>query len=198
MLRVRDIMSTELVTVSPELSLRDAFELLARRHLGGVPVVTDDRLYGVLSATDLLEFTASVPPVPSERPEVPELEEWETPEAWQEGGEPPGAFFHELWADVGTDVLERFRETGRPEWDVLEEHTVAEAMTRAPLCVVRPDAPVSHAAARMIEARVHRLLVTDEDGKLAGIVTMSDIAGAVADGRLTSAAPAHGPHVARR
>ncbi|HEX9611757.1 MAG TPA: CBS domain-containing protein [Gemmatimonadales bacterium] len=196
MLRVRDIMSTDVVTVSPELSLRDAFELLAQRHLGGVPVATDDRVLGVLSATDLLEFTATVPPVPTERPEVPEIEEWATPEDWQEGSEPPGAFFHELWADVGTDALERFRKTGSPEWDILEEHTVAEAMTRAPLCAVGPEAPVSHAAARMMEARVHRLLVMKE-GKLAGIVTMSDVAGAVADGRLISAAPSHGPHVAR-
>lgn len=197
MLRVREIMSTDVVTVSPELNLRDAVELLAQRHLGGVPVVTDDKVRGVLSATDLLEFTAEVPPVPAERPEVPDLEEWETPEEWQEGGEPPGAFYHELWADVGADVLERFRESGSPEWDVLEEHTVAEAMTRAPLCAVGPDVPVSYAAARMLEAGIHRLLVMDGP-KLLGIVTMSDIVQAVADGRLTSADPAHGPHVARR
>ena len=36
---VRDLMSTQLVVVSPELSLRDLIELLANAHLGGAPVL---------------------------------------------------------------------------------------------------------------------------------------------------------------
>ncbi len=39
MLRLRDIMTTELVTVAPELSLRDAMELLVTSHVSGAPVV---------------------------------------------------------------------------------------------------------------------------------------------------------------
>lgn len=91
MIPVRDIMSTEVVTVSPDLELRDALDLLADRHLSGVPVVAGRGVVGVVSATDLLAFAADTPPVPTDRPEVPELEEWEAPEEAAEGSEPPGA-----------------------------------------------------------------------------------------------------------
>ena len=198
MLTVRDIMSTDVVAISPEFRLRDAFDLLASRHLSGVPVVVGPRVVGVLSATDLLGFTAALPAVPAERPEAQELEEWQTPEEWEEGTEPPGAFFHELWADVGADVLERFASPGAPEWDVLGEHTVGEAMTRQPLCTVAPDASVAQAARRLLSAGVHRLLVM-EDGELVGLVTTSDIVRAVAEAKLTGVGPgARGPHAARR
>lgn len=59
MLRLRDIMTTELVTVSPELSLRDAMELLVTSHVSGAPVVAQHRVVGVVSATDLLGFAAA-------------------------------------------------------------------------------------------------------------------------------------------
>ena len=197
MFTVRDIMSSDVLTVAPELGLRDAFELLASRHLGGVPVVAGRRVVGVLSATDLLDFEASNQPVPTERPEIPERDEWETPEEWEEGAEPPGAFFHELWADVGADAVERFGRVGGPEWDALADHTVAEVMTQLPLCTVAPEASVADAARRMLRAGVHRLLVMEGDA-LAGIMTTTDIVRAVADGRLGTAALGEpGPHAAR-
>jgi len=155
------------------------------------------RVVGVLSATDLLDFEASNQPVPTERPEIPERDEWETPEEWEEGAEPPGAFFHELWADVGADAVERFGRVGGPEWDALADHTVAEVMTQLPLCTVAPEASVADAARRMLRAGVHRLLVMVGDA-LAGIMTTTDIVRAVADGRLGTAALGEpGPHAAR-
>jgi CBS domain-containing protein len=191
-------MSTDVLTVSPELGMRDAFELLTARHLSGAPVVAGGRAVGVLSVTDLLDFAATNPPVPTERPDIPEQDGWEAPEEWEEGAEAPGAFYHELWADAGADALERFGRVEGPEWDALADHTVAEVMTQGPLCTVAPDAPVADAARRMLRAGVHRLLVL-AGGSLVGIVTTSDIVRAVAEGRL-GAAPAGepGPHAARR
>jgi CBS domain-containing protein len=191
-------MSADVLTVSPELGVRDAFELLVARHLSGAPVVAGGRAVGVLSVTDLLDFAATSPPVPTERPEVPEQDGWEALEEWEEGAEAPGAFYHELWADAGADALERFGRVEGPEWDALADHTVAEVMTQGPLCTVAPDAPVTDAARRMLRAGVHRLLVL-AGGALVGIVTTSDIVRAVAEGRL-GAAPAGepGPHAARR
>ena len=56
-------------------------------------------------------------------------------------------------------------------------------MTRR-LWSIHPDAPISDAAAVMQRARIHRVLVM-EDRRLVGIITTTDIARAVADGRLT-------------
>jgi CBS domain-containing protein len=56
MLRVRDIMTTDVVAMPPELTIRDALVLLSRRHLSGAPVVSGRNVVGVVSLTDLAEF----------------------------------------------------------------------------------------------------------------------------------------------
>ena len=61
MLRMRDLMTTDVVAFSPETSLLEAIETLAERHISGAPVLSGDRIAGVLTATDILEFVASSP-----------------------------------------------------------------------------------------------------------------------------------------
>ena len=56
MLTVRDIMTREVLTVSPETTLREAMTLLAARHVSGAPVVSGEKLVGMLTATDLLAY----------------------------------------------------------------------------------------------------------------------------------------------
>ena len=186
MLSVRDLMSTDVVVVSPDLSIRDALELLTERHIGGAPVMTDGRVVGVVTAADLLAFEAGTAPAPVERED--QLEE----ELEDEETVPPSAFFTDWWTDAGADVVERGRAVAEPEWDVLAEHTVTEAMSTS-LLWVAPQEPVARAAALMGSREVHRLLVL-ERGRLVGILTTTDIARAVADGRLSdpSAAPRGG------
>jgi CBS domain-containing protein len=174
-------MSTELVTVTPEDTLRSAIELLSARRIGGAVVVAGRRAVGVVSATDILEFEASTPPVPAERADQMEWGEPGAPAEWQEA-ESPAAYYTDVWADAGADVLERFRESGGPEWDLLAEHTVGEAMTAA-LHTIPGDADVASAADAMIRAGIHRLLVTEND-RVAGILTTTDIVRAVARRRL--------------
>jgi CBS domain-containing protein len=182
MLRVRDLMTTDVVTLGPEMNLREATDALVQHHVSGAPVVTNGRITGVVSATDLLEFTQSTPPVPAAGPEEAEVAELETPPEWEEGLEAPAAYYIEWWSDAGADVSERFRTVRAPEWDLMAEHTVSEAMTRS-LCAVQPDATVASAADYMARAGVHRVLVV-EAGKLIGILTTTDFVRAVAQGRL--------------
>jgi CBS domain-containing protein len=52
--------------------------------------------------------------------------------------------------------------------------TAAGLMTK-PAVTIGPDEPVSHAARLMYCKRVKRLPVTDDDGRLIGIVTRSDV-----------------------
>jgi acetoin utilization protein AcuB len=52
-LSVRDVMSTDLVTVSPPEAARRAYELMRDRRIRHLPVVADGRLVGVLSDRDL-------------------------------------------------------------------------------------------------------------------------------------------------
>lgn len=54
-MKVRDVMTTDVVTVSPGMSLQELARLLTARAISGAPVVdADGRLVGVISETDLL------------------------------------------------------------------------------------------------------------------------------------------------
>jgi CBS domain-containing protein len=67
MVRLRDIMTTKVLTLAPDVSLRDAMELLAENHFSGAPVVAGGRVLGVISSTDILDYAANTPGVPTER-----------------------------------------------------------------------------------------------------------------------------------
>jgi CBS domain-containing protein len=60
MLRLRDIMTRKVVSAAPDLTVRDAMELLSERHVSGAPVVDGGKVVGIVSATDLLDLLADL------------------------------------------------------------------------------------------------------------------------------------------
>ena len=58
---VAEHMATDLLVVSPELSLEDAARVLKEGQVTGAPVMEADTLVGVLSRNDLLKALAAVP-----------------------------------------------------------------------------------------------------------------------------------------
>jgi CBS domain-containing protein len=177
MIKVRNLMTEDVVTVGPYTTLRDLVSVLRDEGVAGVPVLSGGKVVGVVSATDLMEFEASTPGVPAARPEQAEWGEVEVVDDWED--DDSITFYTDLWPDVGTDVLERFEETRSPEWDLLQEHVVAEIMTQR-VRAIAPDRTARDAARMMREASVHRILVMDGE-RLAGILSASDIVNAVAD-----------------
>ncbi len=57
---VRDIMKTDLVTITPETSTLDALELMRERNIGCLPVIKDGRLVGIITAYDFLTVSAKL------------------------------------------------------------------------------------------------------------------------------------------
>ncbi len=189
MLRLRDIMTTELVTLDPNLTIREAMEAFASKRISGAPVVAGDEVIGVVSATDLLQLAAALPGVPSEREVGPDLlddirDDGASVEADADDDGPTGMYFTDLWDDAGATVVERMAST-TAEWNSLEEHAVSEAMTPAPVHALTPETFVTIAADYMRRAKIHRVLVMT-GRRLLGVVTTSDITNAVADGKLTA------------
>jgi CBS domain-containing protein len=190
MLRLRDIMTTDLVTLDPNVTIREAMDLFSSRRISGAPVVAGGRVIGVVSASDLLQFAAALPGVPTERELTAELFE-PMSDAEADGLTPDadddtaGMFFTELWDDAGATVVERMAGPATAEWNSLEEHTVSEAMTRAPVHALTPETLVTVAADYLRRAKIHRVLVM-VGTQLVGLVTTSDITDAVADGKLTA------------
>lgn len=123
MLKIRDIMSRNVFTLSEQASLEDAAWGLTANGVSGAPVRdANGRLVGVLSKSDLVD-----------------------PDRGQDG----------------------------------EERTVGEAMTPA-LLAMNADEPAMAAVRLMVADGIHRVIVIDERGRLAGIVTPMDVLRALA------------------
>lgn len=57
--RVQEIMTTSLVTVTPETTVLDAMELMTRHHIRHLPVLKEGELDGVISMGDLVKEVIS-------------------------------------------------------------------------------------------------------------------------------------------
>lgn len=60
MLKLRDIMTRDVVSAAPDMTIRDAMQLLSERHLSGAPVVDGGKVVGVFSTSDLLGYLADL------------------------------------------------------------------------------------------------------------------------------------------
>ena len=189
MLKLSDIMTREVVTVTPQTSLRDAVELFTVKHISGAPVVVGTSVVGVVSAADVLAFAVSTPAVARGRPEPGEWSDVSERSAEDEAEREnvaPGSYFTFLWSDAGADVADRMSSTQSMDWSLLDEHTVDEVMTRNAVTLM-PNDHVRTAAELMRHKVIHRIVVI-EKGRVVGIVSALDVARAVAARKLTARA----------
>jgi CBS domain-containing protein len=148
-LTAQDIMTTELVTVTPSMSLSDFAWTCAQHGISGCPVVTTDgRLVGIASKTDLL----------------PRLLEGRHDFAANRD------FRRRL--DLGEEGVQAFAGAASES----EEEVVGEVddIMQEDVLTVPPEIPLADLAHRMAEERVHRVLITEGD-RLCGIVTSIDL-----------------------
>jgi len=54
-IQVGGIMTSNPITVSPDTSIREAADLILENKIGGLPVVHDGRLVGIITETDLIK-----------------------------------------------------------------------------------------------------------------------------------------------
>jgi CBS domain-containing protein len=170
-------MKRDVVSVAPELTLRELVEVFAEHEVSGAPVVAGGVVVGVISTTDIFEFREEAPDItlgPGGSLEEPV-------DAARRRDGPAAEFVADDWE---LEALVRMRTTRARDWSILDEYTAADVMTRE--VISQPSkTTVKKAAEYMIERGIHRVLVID-DGELQGIVTTTDIVRAVAEGRLKS------------
>ena len=53
---VREVMHTTVEVVAPDTPIKDAVHLMADKKIGGVPVVSDGVLVGLVTTTDVLRY----------------------------------------------------------------------------------------------------------------------------------------------
>ena len=148
-MRVRDVMSADVVTLAPTTTLREAAITLADESVGGCPVVDDQgRMVGMLSEVDILEA------LKTQNKELRMLM-------------PPEITFGISFVEVikEREALAAFKE--------IERTLVRDVMATA-VHAVSPDDHVEKAIRLMVEHKVHRIPVL-EGGRLVGILTRGDV-----------------------
>jgi CBS domain-containing protein len=170
MLKLKDLMNSEVVSVSPDLTLRELLEVFTELEVSGAPVVTGGQVVGVISMTDVFDLQEENGGL-SLRPGV---DEPENPGRKRGGSQ-------DSW-DPSEGELGWARTTSSRDLDLLDQYTVADVMTREVLSQPS-NTPVKKAAHHMLGLGISRILVIDE-GELQGIVTTTDIVRAVAEGKL--------------
>lgn len=173
-------MTTDVVTLSERTTLRGAIDILSKARISGAPVMAGTVVVGVASRTDILAFEADAGDDPKRGSGGPQLGDERADEPQFDEENPPGAYFLDSWGDPEAEVWSAIPGMQEADADRLDEHSVAEVMTRSILAVT-PDTSIRDTARRMVEDRVHRLLVMEGD-ELRGVVSAMDVVRAVAEG----------------
>ena len=147
-LQAKDIMVPSVLTVPDDMSVQDAAQFLIEHEISGAPVVDKNKdTVGVFSLTDIARESA------------------------EQGQTASNRFYRNFYAQGWEDELEP------EEMEQLmlgsEHRLVRDAMNPA-IYTISEQSHVSEIAAAMIDSRVHRLFVTDDDC-LTGIITTLDI-----------------------
>lgn len=125
---VKDWMTGEVITITPDTKLPDAHRLMMDKQVRRLPVVKDGHLVGIITRGDVRE------------------------------AEPSDATSLNIW-EINY---------------LLSKLEVEGIMTKKPITIAQ-DATVGEAARLMLEHKISGLPVVDNKGKLAGIITESDI-----------------------
>ena len=178
---VSELMTRDVVTLSPGMTIREAMEILFTKHLSGAPVVAGGRVEGVVSMTDLLEFVINAPE-PDESAQVESSAgNWETSDDRINSSEDMelsemSADPWETWPDASEGNVDDALDHGA---HLLDQHTVDEVMTNE-IVSVTPGTSVKSAAKVMNKHRIHRVLVM-KDHSLMGILSAFDVVRSVSD-----------------
>jgi CBS-domain-containing membrane protein len=145
--KVREVMTTAVVTVRPDAALNEATRRLRSNHVSGLPVVDGrGRLHGIVTETDVARVLGE-----------------------RLGASPLDLLLHMPRlppAAQDESTMNRFRET-------LRRLRVRDAMTPDPV-TIGPDEPLATALERMREERVNRLPVV-KGRRVVGLLARQDL-----------------------
>lgn len=129
--RVRDLMQTSVVVVDPEDNAAEVEGTLVKRGIGGAPVVSDGKLVGVISRSDILKRLVV--------------------------GQSLAEAISDYYRDYGLagEAVLPVQDPG-----FLQQCSVRKMMADR-LITVEPDTDVGSAAQLMLEHGIHRVLVVE-------------------------------------
>jgi acetoin utilization protein AcuB len=69
----REIMTSDLFTIGPDAPIREAAKLMLDKRIGCVPVVEHDKLVGLLSESDCMQYLVRLLDIVETKRQLPEL-----------------------------------------------------------------------------------------------------------------------------
>ena len=171
-LSARDVMQTDLATLSPDDTLETALSLFEESRIGGAPVIDPERkLVGVLSLSDLTATETLRGERAAQRHGTFDMSE---PADEEQDDEADRSELVTLKDDYSPEVLGRELVGDRMTRDVI---SVTGRTTLAKVCEA------------MVRNHIHRVFVTEDD-RLAGVISTFDVVRCVAAGSRRSPARA--------
>jgi CBS domain-containing protein len=141
----RDIMTATVITFGPDLTVKDLAALFREKRIGGVPVVRDGKLVGIVTEGDLMALDADI--------QFPH---------WFE------LFDSIIYLGSQKKFKEQLEKAAAANVEQLMTH-------RDKVETVGPDEPARTAATLMSKHHFDRVPVVDEDDTLVGLITRHDI-----------------------
>lgn len=193
-IKIESIMTRNPRITQPDLSIPKAARVMLENRIAALPVVENERLIGILSSSDLMRLIIYACPLLEKEilvdhymsDEIISIEPKTTLlEAHRLTGTKrirtlPVLDDNQLVGIVTrTDLVcsDPSRLASREHQDLLLKILLqpVEKVMRKDLITISPDAPIAEAARLMLENGIHSLLVVDDDHKLTGVLTESDL-----------------------
>lgn len=150
MLKIRDIMTPEVITIGPQMSIKEVMLLFAKHKISGAPVVDENhKIIGVVSEADVLKVIKTKNrELKMVYPSIPIM----------------GISFIEV--EKQKEVFEALSEVSHVKIsDIMSRHVITVQATDS----IEEVIPV------MVKQKINRVPVVEKDGTLVGIVTRGDI-----------------------
>lgn len=145
----KDVMTKDIITVKPDMAVKDLAGLMSEKGIGGAPVVDDNgRLIGIVTESDLI--------VQDARLQYP-------------------TYFHLLdgfiyWPASAAKFNEEFKKAlGATVGEIMTENVVTAG----------EEATIEDLATLMMDKDIGRIPIVDSDRKVTGIVTKHDVVVAI-------------------
>jgi CBS domain-containing protein len=163
MLKVKEVMTKDVLTVTPATTVKDAAAILAQKGISGLPVMDSGKVVGIFSEADVLRsLKTTKKDMRLIYPSVSSL----------------GIAFQEEVTQ--REILEAYEEIGEmPVKDVMSKTVVT----------VSPEITVNEAILTMVHKGINRLPVVEKN-VLVGIITRADVIRGLAREGAKSAPPA--------
>lgn len=147
MFTAKEIMSTPAVSVKEDQTVKEALDILAEHKISGLIVVDDEsKVIGIISDTDIIRYSQKRSVIPQSN--------------------------FSFWTSPYTEIddIASIREG----FEMLHRTLLSQVMTKK-VYSVKEDTPATDVAKLMNRRNINRVPVIDDDEKLVGIITRSDV-----------------------